>query len=76
MLGEKAKKMSIFVALLCIVFFLWFLSPSNGFWVLKESDKNGRRVCQYALGLPLWANKIRLPIGFVLLTYTAIMECF
>jgi TRAP-type C4-dicarboxylate transport system permease small subunit len=74
MLGEKAKKLSDFVALLCIVFFSGFIT-FYGFGLLKESIEMGAASASM-LGLPLWATKSAIPIGFGLLTLQAIMEMF
>lgn len=73
-LGEKAKKMSDFVALLSIIFFSGFIT-FYGFGLLKESIAIGAASASM-LGLPLWATKSAIPIGFGLLTLQAIMEMF
>jgi len=72
MLGDKAKKMSDFVALLSIVFFSGFIA-FYGFSLLKESIEIGAASASM-LGLPLWATKSAIPIGFGLLTLQAVLE--
>ncbi|WP_417560231.1 TRAP transporter small permease [Marinomonas sp.] len=74
MLGEKAKKLSDFVALLSIIFFAGFIT-FYGYQLLKESIEMGSASASM-LGLPLWTTKSAIPIGFGLLTLQAVMEIF
>ncbi|WP_191602449.1 TRAP transporter small permease [Marinomonas algicola] len=72
MLGERVRKMSDFVALLSIIFFAGFVAY-YGFELLRESIEMGSASASM-LGLPLWATKSAIPVGFGLLTLQAILE--